>query len=764
LTHEGDDRVLLISAPRSGAGGLFFMDGLSAVPIDRISTQGLAMRAGQLARVITSGRVATPCSDVLVYDGSGLRRTYRIDGPGNIHDALYLGDMLLLVDTAGNAIRALAQDGTLNTWWQGPALFDAWHLNCLSAEGNHVIATAFGQGSSSSGWREQSTPDGVLIRLPEETVLVRGLAKPHNPRKIDEMWVVCNSAESELLGFDDSGRLQKKCTMGGFTRGLTYDANHVFVGESRVRVRAGEKRWSCVNVLDRTSWKIIDSFEVPVPEIYALALVAPSLVAGAARGYAGDPGSVAATGPLPHLKSSPVGECWAACDLLPAGLRRFTIESDIPDVLPANSHLKVRCRIANHGDAQIDSVGPFPVDVSYRWHGADGQPVRQAIRFELPHEVAPGETCDAELIIATPNRRGAFRLNLLLAQEDVVWSDVFAGEVRSYDVNVVEGSTVSVTEALARPLVDVGNDDVPGQVVLIASDDGAFALVDGHLKMLDPRPTVSLRLDWPYLYRSIVGDSPGSLDLIVYDAFGVAFFRRGEGAPAQGSDWPNEFSDRLAREIVAPGVRGAHPSTVLAGRYVDSSAAEARIGAPIDKTWVRDVAVIPSALLAGLAKGYDTNPTRVREEAYLARFRELRIEPVTLWPFPVALSPSAMAVRIRASVPDRMQAGAETLVSYSAQNVGNAWFVPSKQHRVATSYRWYDADRKQVGRDSTSLRTPLPRTIGPGDTWSAVMRMLAPRLIGRYTVLITLVQELTGWFSDASAASGCLVGVEVIEP
>jgi hypothetical protein len=303
---------------------------------------------------------------------------------------------------------------------------------------------------------------------------------------------------------------------------------------------------------------------------------------------------------------------------------------------------------------------------------------------------------------------------LYLAQADTAWPDVVEGKIRCYDVQIVETAAIPVTQALALRQGSVqGN--LTEHVELVAGDDGLFALVDGDLKNLDSRPTASLRFEWPYLYRSIAGADPSLLDLFVYDAFGVVSFTRGEGTPAKVPDQPIQ-------------------------RMHDKS---------------RDTALVPSALLNGLLNGFDTNPTRVREEAYAARFRALDVEPQTLWPLPGALSAHAMAVQISAALPDRMRAGTEVVVRYSLRNVGSAWLVPSRPHAVSASYRWYDAKGNQVGRDTTALRTPLPRSLGPKDTTSTVLRVRAPQRAGDFVLMITLVQELVGWFSDASSSNSC---------
>jgi uncharacterized protein DUF4915 len=750
LSHEADD-CLLISAPRPGSGGLFVLDGGSVTAIDRIATQGISVRDGRLARIISSGRIATPCGDVLVYDRDGLRRSYRIDGMGIVHDALYAMDALLIVNTAGNAIEALREDGSASTWWQGPPRYDAWHINCLASDGASVVATAFGQGAHSSAWRDPDGAGGIIIRLPEETVLVRGLDKPHDPRRIDGLWVVCQSGQSQVLGFDDDGGLQKTCTLGGFTRGLAYDARYLYVGESRLRQHSGSERWSLVNVLDRETWQVVDAFEVPVAEIYALVCAPRSLVAGARLGLAGAPDAVRSEGPLSRLSAAVRSSKWQISDMVLPGSRRFTVDADVPHTLVANSHLKLTCRITNHSDVCIDSAGPFPVDLSYRWDGADGIPVRQAIRTELPHELAPGLTCDTEMLVAVPDRCGAFGLTLCLTQADAAWPNAFATEsFISHGVTVVEGRAISIADTLA-PTAWAGDADADAgdEVTLLATDCGVFVLSDGACTLVDAQPTVALRSDGTKLYRSIAGKTPAALDLVVYDRRGAVGVQRGAGTAARASE-----PVAKERELVGAGVSGSARRRSLRDRPHERAPSGAN---------VRDVAVVPAALVRGLSTGFRTNPTRVREEAHLARFRELELEPVTLWASTGTLWPGAMAVVIRASVPAQMVAGEERLLSYKAANTGNGWLVPGKPHAVAASYRWYDAQGKQAGRDATSLRTPLPRTLGPGETLAGSVRVLAPKRAGHFNVLITFLQEQVAWFSDVCAASGFVAEVVVVE-
>ena len=376
--REGD---LLISGPHVGAGGLFVLRAHGPEPIDRIATQGLAVANEMLARVVSSGRTATPCAEVFHYDRAGLRRWDRLDGVGNAHDALYLEDRLLLVNTMANSIVAV-QDGQIEPYWEGPAYYDAWHINCLTVHDGALVATAFARGSCASGWRARER-EGVLVRLPGEQVIVDGLDKPHDPRYIDGMWVLCESGRSRLVAFDDEGSEIRSCLLEGFTRGLAFDKDHIFVGESRLRQRRGESRWSRLVVLDRRTWRTVESIEVPMAEIYALCISPTVFVRAASRGLFGDAFDVLREGPLTRL-SSPWCEQWSISERLTS--RRAQLDTVIPSRMPARSHHKLRCRFVNLEKLPADTHRPLPgravlrMAQRRRYEGSAIDPLRTADR------------------------------------------------------------------------------------------------------------------------------------------------------------------------------------------------------------------------------------------------------------------------------------------------------------------------------------------------------------------------------------------------
>jgi hypothetical protein len=68
---------------------------------------------------------------------------------------------------------------------------------------------------------------------------------------------------------------------------------------------------------------------------------------------------------------------------------------------------------------------------------------------------------------------------------------------------------------------------------------------------------------------------------------------------------------------------------------------------------------------------------------------------------------------------------------------------------VFASYHWLASDRRVVEYDG--IRTPLPYTLGPGQSCRAAVRVRPPAAAGRYVLEIDLVEEGVTWFSAAGA-------------
>ncbi|HEX7183751.1 MAG TPA: hypothetical protein VF756_18100 [Thermoanaerobaculia bacterium] len=73
-------------------------------------------------------------------------------------------------------------------------------------------------------------------------------------------------------------------------------------------------------------------------------------------------------------------------------------------------------------------------------------------------------------------------------------------------------------------------------------------------------------------------------------------------------------------------------------------------------------------------------------------------------------------------------------------------------HRVAASYRWFDAvTGASVVPEGT--RSLLPGDVLPGETVRMIVRAKAPEAPGTYDLAVTLVQENVGWFDQATGTA-----------
>ncbi len=99
------------------------------------------------------------------------------------------------------------------------------------------MATAFCETSRVGGWREEDRfRGGLLIDIPQNQIVARGLCMPHSPRLHDERWWLCNSGHGTLAVLDPkTGECPAVCSLPGFTRGLCFVGHFALVGLSKIR-------------------------------------------------------------------------------------------------------------------------------------------------------------------------------------------------------------------------------------------------------------------------------------------------------------------------------------------------------------------------------------------------------------------------------------------------------------------------------------------------------------------------------------------------
>ena len=115
---------------------------------------------------------------------------------------------------------------------------------------------------------------GIVFDVESGREVLGSLDCPHHPRRIDGSWVICNSAQHELLELDDDGRVQRSLELRSWTRGLAVADDTFFVGESSARDGSTEGAEASIAIVSRKDWGVRDRIPLPCEEIYDI-VIAP---------------------------------------------------------------------------------------------------------------------------------------------------------------------------------------------------------------------------------------------------------------------------------------------------------------------------------------------------------------------------------------------------------------------------------------------------------------------------------------------------------
>jgi hypothetical protein len=271
--------------------GIYVLQRGAFETIDRISTTDLAVTpdGSRLARLLwTDDELDTP-GEVLIYDEHGVLAYHRVDELHEPHDAIWDGDLLVVVSTLTNTILWLNGSGAVERRWQAPGEGDCWHLNSLTLHRGRLHVSAFGRFDEHRGWLVNASvreDRGIVIDVASARDILNGLTTPHNPTWLDDRWLLCRSATGELLSLNAEGLEIDRRMLGGWTRGLAYDQSRIYVGVSAHRLYgAAEGQTASVMALDRTSLEVVDRWALPCREVYSVALVPKPLVTGLRTGF-----------------------------------------------------------------------------------------------------------------------------------------------------------------------------------------------------------------------------------------------------------------------------------------------------------------------------------------------------------------------------------------------------------------------------------------------------------------------------------------------
>jgi uncharacterized protein (TIGR03032 family) len=181
-----------------------------------------------------------------VHDACYLPRACHVTGDIGVHEVAWAGasaDELWLVNTRFSCLCTLHPDYSFVPRWRPPfitalAAEDRCHLNGVAiVDGEPRYVTALSQTDTAGGWRPVKSRGGIVMSVPDGTVLADGLCMPHSPRWHDGALWVLESGTGRLARIDPLTGTRHIVAEGlpGFARGLAIHGPYAFVGLSKIR-------------------------------------------------------------------------------------------------------------------------------------------------------------------------------------------------------------------------------------------------------------------------------------------------------------------------------------------------------------------------------------------------------------------------------------------------------------------------------------------------------------------------------------------------
>ena len=425
------DFVLLISGSGIGdtGGGLCLFDGSSIQTIDRVSTAGLAVQDGRLARILSTP-ISTGTGEILIYDGRGITHYLRVDELSDAHYLVWDAEHLVISSTGNNSIVWITLAGEIVRRWRAPGEDDSWHLNGICLYDGQLYGCAFGTYPHYRGYKDHlSQGDGFVFELESGRTVAEGLCAPHSPVRVDGLWTVCDSLRNAVVQFDaSSGRKVGQAELRAFTRGLAVTDDYLIVGESIQRRETGKDLLGSFAVLRRSDLHLVARFPLPFREVSDIAVVPRSLAHAAKTGFRTNPLRVSETDQLQMFRDLGIEptRLWSVGDRLTPSECGIRVQADIPLRFVAGKLTLVDCTVTNVGEGFLCSELPYPVYLSYKWRRTAKSPEfphLEGLRTRLPKTLPPGESIRCRIELQAPGIEGEVKLTITMLQEKVVWFD-----------------------------------------------------------------------------------------------------------------------------------------------------------------------------------------------------------------------------------------------------------------------------------------------------------------------------------------------------
>jgi glycosyltransferase involved in cell wall biosynthesis len=158
------------------------------------------------------------------------------------HSLIYLDRHIYVVSTGTNQIFRIAFEGGRfgkeELFWSYPDAnpeIDEVHLNGLTIDAGHLIASCFGPRDNTGSWGSE----GRVFYIESGRDICTGLKQPHSPVVHEQRLAVAESAAFKVRVYRKADDLawvnDMQAALGGYTRGLAFQNDYLLVGISASR-------------------------------------------------------------------------------------------------------------------------------------------------------------------------------------------------------------------------------------------------------------------------------------------------------------------------------------------------------------------------------------------------------------------------------------------------------------------------------------------------------------------------------------------------
>lgn len=428
--QAGNSLLITGAGDSDTGGGLCVFDGAHLEVIDRVSSSGMAVFDGKLARLLRAP-LSTGGGEIVVYDHRGILNYLRIDELSDAHYLTWDGEHLVIASTGTNSIVWVSLGGKVVRETRFPGEDDSWHLNDVYLFEGRLHASALGKYSYYREYKEHlSRADGIVFDYASGDVVVAGLQGPHSPRYFDGAWTVCEALRNSIVQVDaETGERVREVKLKAFTRGMAVTDDYVIVGESVNRKSQNGTPKGSVAILRRSDFELVHRFDVPFREVSDIAVTPETLVNGTKVGFRTNLMRVQESDQLQMFRDLGIEpkRLWAVSDPLTRSQCRARISAKFPERLICGRITLIDCTVTNRSESFFCSELPQPVRISYRWLNVrDSQPavVTEGLRTRLPATLPPGASVSLRIDVLAPDSAGEFDLWITLLQEDNTWFDL----------------------------------------------------------------------------------------------------------------------------------------------------------------------------------------------------------------------------------------------------------------------------------------------------------------------------------------------------